>query len=312
MGTEVKAQQETESTYVTAVRELSLLIYSRINKPWLRNPVIDFITGGAIKENSALGRLNTLTDRVIGEKRATLEEENDMDEDQKLGIKRRVAFLELLLKMQMKEKRIFKTDADIREEVNTFMFEGHDTTTAAICYALEMLALHPEVQNKVYEEVKNLTDAPCQQDLAGLKYLERVIKETLRLFPSVPVIARQLKNDLPLKDGRVIPRGAIVGVSIYFLHRHEQYWDNPEEFNPDNFLPEKTVGRHPFCYVPFSAGPRNCIGQKFAMMEMKSVLSKIVKNFKIEPSSQEKRYEVQIELILQSATGHHLKLLPRS
>lgn len=94
----------------------------------------------------------------------------------------------------------------------------------------------------------------------GLKYMECVIKEGLRLYPSVPFIARTLEDDIHTKEGYIFPRGSNTFIHIFDLHRNPKHWPEPEKFDPDRFLPENCVNRHPFAYVPFSAGPRNCVG----------------------------------------------------
>lgn len=140
------------------------------------------------------------------------------------------------------------------------------------------------------------------KDLNDMKYLERVIKEGLRLYPAVPKVGRLLDEDVQLDEYK-IPKGCIIGVHIYYLHRDERFFPDPEKFDPDRFLPENMAGRHPFAYIPFSAGSRNCIGQKFAMYEEKSVLSSIFRNYRLK--SVDKREDVKIvsELILRPFSG---------
>jgi cytochrome P450 family 4 len=95
-----------------------------------------------------------------------------------------------------------------------------------------------------------------------MKYLERCMMETLRMFPPVPIIARHIKQELKLVSGDyTIPSGTTVVVATYKLHRHEKIYPNPDIFNPDNFLPEKQANRHYYAFVPFSAGPRSCVGE---------------------------------------------------
>lgn len=98
------------------------------------------------------------------------------------------------------------------------------------------------------------------QELNDLKYMEYAIKECLRLYPSVPFIARVLEENVITKDGLVIPQGSNIYIHIFDIHRNTKYWPNPDKFDPERFTPENSVNRHPFAYVPFSAGPRNCIG----------------------------------------------------
>merc|ERR1719273_1268493 len=109
-----------------------------------------------------------------------------------------------------------------------------------------------------------------------MKYLECCIKEALRLYPSVPIIGRDIEKDTYI-DGQMVPKGTCVIVFVHNLHRNPIIWDKPEEFIPERFL--ESSKRHPYAYVPFSAGPRNCIGQRFAMMEEKTILSHVLRRF---------------------------------
>lgn len=120
------------------------------------------------------------------------------------------------------------------------------------------------LQQKVYEELTeafgNSTKPPTYDDLQNLRYLELCIKESLRLYPSVPLISRIASKDITTFTGYKIPKDTIVHVHIYDLHHSADVYPNPEKFDPDRFLPENTAKRHPFAYLPFSGGPRNCIG----------------------------------------------------
>lgn len=111
---------------------------------------------------------------------------------------------------------------------------------------------------------------PTLEDLPKLKYTERVIKESLRVFPGAPFVARVVEEDVDLGDV-VIPRGANIGLGYLHLHRSEKYWKEPLKFDPDRFLPERLINRHPYTWLPFSGGPRNCVGN----VELCSVFSNI-------------------------------------
>ena len=157
------------------------------------------------------------------------------------------------------------TDDDIREEVDLSMFAGHDTTASAMTWFLYCIAKHPKEQDLVTDELNQVfgeSDRPCTtQDITELKYLECCIKETLRLYPSVPAVMRTLTEEVKVGD-YCIPTGVSVALMFYGMHRNPDIFTEPDAFKPERFLPEQSIDRHPYSYVPFSAGPRNCIGKK--------------------------------------------------
>lgn len=141
-------------------------------------------------------------------------------------------------------------------------FQGHDTTSASICWTLFLLGSSPEIQERVYEEINSIfegdqTRSATMKDLNEMKYLECAIKDSLRLYPSVPFLGRHLFEDVQIGE-YLIPAGTTALISTYVLHRDPKVFPKPEHFNPDNFLPENIAGRNPYAYIPFSAGPRNC------------------------------------------------------
>ncbi|CAJ0968908.1 unnamed protein product [Ranitomeya imitator] len=155
------------------------------------------------------------------------------------------------------------------------------------------------------------SDRPvAMEDLKNLRYLEAVIKEALRLFPSVPFYARTICEDCTIR-GFKVPKGVNVLIVPYALHRDPEYFPEPEEFRPQRFFPEATNGRNPYAYIPFSAGLRNCIGQRFALMEEKVVLSTILRNFWIETNQKRDELGLVGELILRPQEGIWIQLKDR-
>jgi len=142
-------------------------------------------------------------------------------------------------------------------------------------------------------------------------FLECCIKESLRLYPSVPIVARKLNSDCPLDDGLVMPAGCVAAVVPFLLHRDPTVFPDPESFQPERFTSQNSVGRHPYAYVPFSAGPRNCIGQKFAMYEEKVVLATVLRNFTLEAAEKIEDVKIVPDMILRPMNGLHVKLSKR-
>ncbi|GLH02317.1 Cytochrome P450 4C1 [Gryllus bimaculatus] len=248
MGVKINAQNDTFSPYVSAVYDISELTSDRMMRIWLYPDFIYYMTKRGKRYLQCLNILHSFSNQVI-------------------RTKRRMAFLDLLL--EASQGGAVLTDEEIREEVDTFMFEGHDTTSSSLCWTLFLLGNHLEVQERVYEEqdaiFQDSDRLPTMRDLTEMKYLEQVIKESLRLYPSVPFITRTLVEDVQIEEYN-FPAGCEVSIHIYHAHRNPKYFPNPDEFNPDNFLPEKVQGRHPYAYVPFSAGSRNCIGKAFQFL----------------------------------------------
>ncbi|XP_011066201.1 PREDICTED: cytochrome P450 4C1-like [Acromyrmex echinatior] len=208
----------------------------------------------------------------------------ETDDEEIIGIKkRRLAMLDLLIAAVRNDEM---DDVDIREEVDTFVFEGHDTVAVGLTYAILLLAEHEDVQKRARNEISAIMEANggklTMSALNNMPYLERCLKESLRLYPSVPFISRVLSKDLQTQT-YLVPSGTIVHLNIYDIHRDPNFWPNPDVFDPDRFLLEKIQKRHPYSYLPFSAGPRNCIGQRFAMMELKAIIATLIYNFYLEP-----------------------------
>jgi cytochrome P450 len=191
-------------------------------------------------------------------------------------------FLDLLLATVDEATNQPLEDLEIRNEVDTFMFEGHDTTAAGLCWAIYNFGKYPEALQRAHAEIDHVLgakSAPSYEDLSKFDYLERCIKETLRLFPPVPFYMRQVPEPTQLGP-YLVAANTEVFISPYNVHRNPQYWSEPvEAFDPDRFIPAQSSARDPFAYIPFSAGNRNCIGQHFALNEEKTVLALWLRRF---------------------------------
>ncbi|KAK7872272.1 hypothetical protein R5R35_012119 [Gryllus longicercus] len=141
-----------------------------------------------------------------------------------------------------------------------------------------------------------------------MKYLEAVIKETLRLYLLAPFLLRELEEEVKFEGYQLLP-GITILLSVYMIHRHPDYFPEPEKFDPDRFSPERAKGRYSFAFIPFSEGPRNFIGQKFAMLGMKSIISKILRTYKLLPGTTQ--LVLAVDILLKTRTGVHIKLEDR-
>uniref|UniRef100_A0A6P4G0X4 Probable cytochrome P450 4d20 n=1 Tax=Drosophila rhopaloa TaxID=1041015 RepID=A0A6P4G0X4_DRORH len=231
--------------------------------------------------------------------------------DAEIGRKSQMALLDILLQSTINNQPL--NDADIREEVDTFMFEGDDTTSSGVSHALYAIARHPKVQERIYEELLRVLgqdpSAPVtQSQLNDLKYLECVIKETMRLYPPVPAIGRHTHKDLQIGN-KTIPANTSIYLVMYFAHRDPDYFPDPLSFKPERFLDGEGESHEIFAYVPFSAGPKNCIGQKFAILEMKALISKVLRHYELLPLGEQ--LKPMLNFILRSVSGMNVGLRPR-
>eukprot|EP00584_Thalassiosira_punctigera_P013042 CAMPEP_0172558510 /NCGR_PEP_ID=MMETSP1067-20121228/79453_1 /TAXON_ID=265564 ORGANISM="Thalassiosira punctigera, Strain Tpunct2005C2" /NCGR_SAMPLE_ID=MMETSP1067 /ASSEMBLY_ACC=CAM_ASM_000444 /LENGTH=531 /DNA_ID=CAMNT_0013347887 /DNA_START=72 /DNA_END=1667 /DNA_ORIENTATION=- len=178
---------------------------------------------------------------------------------------------------------------ELEEETKTFLVAGHETTSTLCVWAIYCLIQHPHIQSLVLEDIMKYAPEEGQISLELLDkmtYFEAFLNEVLRLYPPVGMIVRNTSEWVNLL-GEQIPPHTRVMIPIYLLHRHPKYWTEPECFKPERWL-NSTTGReggdgkyHHFAYLPFSAGGRNCIGQRFAMWEAKLILAPIIRKFEM-------------------------------
>jgi cytochrome P450 len=168
----------------------------------------------------------------------------------------------------------------------TFLLAGHETTALALSWTWYLLGQNPEAEQKLHEELDRVLDGrvPTFADLPALSNAERVIKESLRLYPPAWGVARTVIKEFEL-GGYRIPAGSNVVMSTWVVQRDPRYFPEPEKFDPDRWLPEKALKLPKFAYFPFGGGPRQCIGASFAMMEATLLLATIAQRFQFRAAS---------------------------
>jgi len=172
------------------------------------------------------------------------------------------------------------TRQQLRDEVVTLFLAGHETTALALTWSLYQLALHPEIDAELAEELARAPSDLARLEPAALPSCERVLNETLRLYPPAYVIPRVCAEPVELGGFRV-ERGSEVWMWIYFMHHDARWFDEPERFRPERFLPAAEAARRPNTFVPFGAGTRACVGRHFAMFEAISCLTALLRRFKL-------------------------------
>ncbi|CAL8085382.1 unnamed protein product [Orchesella dallaii] len=291
MGVDIVQEAEDGALFCQSLERFNKIWYNRIFRPWY---LIDWIwrLSSDFRKARALGdRLKTVTFKVIQKYKEKVDLESDENENDEL----RNSMIEAMLRNGVKEKEIF-------DEVVVMLGVANDTTPLSAEYALFMLALHPEHQELCRQEIDKAYEDPTKvqngilefEALKELKYLERCIQEALRIHP-ITIILRRLDAPLKIDENLVIPKDVSVIVAPYALHHLPEYYPNPEKFDPDRFLLENIRSRHPYAYLPFSAGPRNCIGMKLAMIELKVMLATILRKFEVRTLDRKEDVKLVVE-----------------
>jgi cytochrome P450 len=174
------------------------------------------------------------------------------------------------------------SDAEIVDNLMTFITAGHETTALGLAWTFDLLARHPVIESKVLDEINAVTEGRpvSSDDVSQLVYTRQVFSEAMRLYPPAPIITRTALQDFQLGE-YLIPAGTVLIVPIFAVHHHASLWSNPEVFNPDRFSPENAKTRHRFAYMPFGAGPRVCIGNAFAVMEAVAILAVLLQKVRL-------------------------------
>ena len=214
-------------------------------------------------------RLNEVVFRIIEDRRQRVRQGGDAGKD----------LLGLLMIACDEETGIGMSDQLLRDESMTLLMAGHETTAQFLEWTWYLLSCYPDVRRRVEEEVDAITKTG--EELENLSYTRRVLDESLRLYPPAWIFRRTALED-DIVGGYHIPAGSDVLMVPYVIHRHESFWDNPEAFDPDRFLPERVAERHRCAYVPFGGGPRLCIGMHFASMEALTIVSMVSQRYRLD------------------------------
>ena len=220
-----------------------------------------------LRMNAAVKELDRLIYRIIKSRRAG-EQRDDL-----LGT----------LLAALDDEGTGMTDKQLRDESITLFLAGHETTALALAHTFYLLSKHPEVERRLFDELSSVLGGrlPTAEDVRRLPYTERVIKESMRLYPPAWTIGREVMEPIEL-GGYTIPKGAQILCSQWVVHRDPRFFPNPEGFDPDRWEPERQSALPRYAYFPFGGGPRVCIGNHFAMMEATLVLATIAQRFRFE------------------------------
>ncbi len=242
-------------------------VYYRINTP-LALPVW-IPTSENFKFRQAKQTLDSVVLEIIRSRRQNPIDQTDL--------------LSMLLAAQDEATGEGMSDRQLQDEVITLINAGHETTATALAWTWYLLGTHPDVMASMQDEVQTVLNgsSPTFEKLPQLQYTRRVFDESLRLCPTGLGQPRVALEDDEIQ-GYFIPKGSIFNIAHYFIFRHPEFWENPEKFDPDRFLPEQVNQRPKFAYLPFGAGQHICIGKSFALMESTLILAMIAQRFRVE------------------------------
>ncbi|MEM7050924.1 MAG: cytochrome P450 [Acidobacteriota bacterium] len=193
----------------------------------------------------------------------------------------RIDLLSMMMQARDEETGEQMLDEHLRDEVMTIMLAGHETTAIALTWTWYLLSTHPREARRLRAELAEVLGGrtPTIEDVPRLPYTTQVAHEALRLYPPLWAFSRLVKEEFEL-GGYQIPANSTLFLSPYVTHRHPEFWENPEGFDPERFAVDRKAGRHPYAFLPFGGGPRNCIGSNFAILEMQMALATLAQRFR--------------------------------
>eukprot|EP00117_Sycon_ciliatum_P042897 scpid63155/ scgid2755/ Cytochrome P450 4X1; CYPIVX1 len=314
MGKETNCQTESDPSapalrYAAALRGIIEIIFSRFKKPWFYSDFIFLHSPTGHRFQKLQAETHKFSEQLIRDRRACLQKAEGGND---AGNQRHRDMLDILL-MARDEDGVGYSDTEICEHVETFLFAGHDTTASAFQWIIHYLSLNRDVQERCRKEVLAVLercgglDNFAHEHLADLEYLTQTIQEVLRLSNVVAFVAKTSKHAFQV-DGVRLPTGTGFQLNMMGVHMSKQVWTDPDTFNPDRFSPDQGSTRSSYAFIPFSCGPRACIGKHFAMDEMKVVMAMILSKFRFTPDPHAKQPAWVMAMIVKPDPGVHVKL----
>lgn len=309
LGEEMKTLTSSKSAFADALEYMESMMLIRNVLPILKIDWIFYLTPMGRKEKKSIKIIRDFSGEVLRKKRESL----NVRSDHTSSDKNKTTSYNLFHKHMV--ANVF-TDEEIQIEIETSILGGHHTVSSALCFLLYALAEHPQIQEKVHQELEHILgkndNCPTADQINYMKYTEQFIKETLRYYSIVPFIGRYVKEDVHINEHQYIPKNTSILIIMAAIHRDPTNWPNPDVFDPDRFSEEMIRNRDPYAFIPFSAGPRNCLGYKFAMLEIKMTIAKALRYFKFSLSEDPRDHvKPAINVAITSANGFNIKVQSR-
>ena len=298
--------------YGRLIEEHLSLHMKRVHRPaLLLSDTIYYLTANGKREIANAEEVYTIVREYVSRRRSYLDE-TSTNVGSANGSRKQQCVIDILLTTKDEDGEGLSVD-DILFESNAFLFAGYDTTSITLQWLCYFLARHKEHQEKCRIEVDEaFAGGPTlgTNNVSQLTYTTQCVMETLRFRPPIQAAMRKLDDDLPV-DSYTIPAGSIISFEIYGIHRHPDFWEKPDCFHPDNFREELSRDRHPFTFLPFTAGPRRCLGEMFAVEEIKTVIAYILRHFTLSLLTYEEVEPDTSAAFLRPRGGINLVVRPR-
>ncbi|XP_052867609.1 cytochrome P450 4C1-like [Anopheles cruzii] len=315
-------KEEVLHEYTSNAIEMFTKCYERIYKPWLHLEFIYKLTPAYREEQARMAKFKQMSKQLI-EKRSQATVANGQGSpeqdspamgtnDDGTAMAQGKNFIQRLEELRT-DPQLDIDDDCFQQHIDTLIFAGNDTSAQTLANTFLTMGMFPAMQDKLYQEVMSVCPrGPVSyEDLSRLTYMEMFVKETLRHLPITGMIARAPTEEVQIQN-ITIPAGAMIMIPFLKMHHNKSVWGPAAEtFDPDNFLPERCAERHPYAFIPFSQGPRNCIGVKFAWLSMKILLCHVLRDYRVSTDFRLKDLIVSPSLVMKLNKKHMVRLAPR-
>ncbi|CAD0205623.1 unnamed protein product [Chrysodeixis includens] len=296
--------------YLEAVEILFSTLIERFAKFWWHSPYTFAFSNLKRKQDGVIKILHNMSNTVIQRRKSELTGNVSSERSIIAGTKFK-AFLDLVLELSA-EKGAFN-DREIREQVDIAIIAGHDTSANVLLFTMFLLGSYPEAQDKAFAEIQEVLgdgDRDVEKpDLSKLVYLEAVLKESMRMFTIVPVIARKLDRDVKLKNC-TLSAGMSCALFLFAIHKLPMWGPDVHEFKPERWLEPGRLPDNPNAFAAFSVGRRMCIGKSYALISMKTTIAHVIRNYRI--NADHTKLKLKVDVMLKPADGYYISIEKRT
>ncbi|XP_013165752.1 PREDICTED: cytochrome P450 4C1-like [Papilio xuthus] len=309
LGVDFCENSVLNSQYEHAAEQMLTVLVERFQKFWLSSDFIYNWSSLKKKQERCLDILHSMSNTIIKTRKASYLSNKKNGLEASTGTKFK-AFLDLLLELSI-EKGAFN-DLEIREQVDTMIVAGHDTSANVLMYTLVMIGSYPKVQERIFKELYDIFGNDdrdvTKQDLSQLVYLEAVLKETMRVYTIVPMTARWLDRNVKLKN-YTLTAGRTCLMFAYGVHRHAMWGPDAEEFKPERWLDPATLPQSPNAFAAFKMGRRNCYGKTYSYLSMKTTLAHLLRHYRVQ--ADHNKMILKVDVMLKPECGHFISIEKR-